>query len=267
MKKYIKYSLLVLGGMIGLASCDKTEGPTYSEGDSAKASFFTGTASVLMKNGVINVPVSRPATTSDLSLPVTLTATGAGYLDVFSAKEPVKFAVGEAKAYAKIAYGDLSGINPSALSVTPSGDDATVGLAFPLTLSLPKESISLANVQTVSLSATEVLEFEDKGLTQLDSRGGWGEDIRQVKIHKAKGANVYKITKPFGGNTIAFQIKSDGKTITCPDQVVAIHSDYGPVSMTKVTGTVVGKIVTLNVGAYTVAAGSFGAAKEIITLP
>ena len=62
-------------------------------------------------------------------------------------------------------------------------------------------------------------------------------------------------------------IKSDGKTVVCPNQIVYKHSSYGDVTMGSVTGSVTGKVVTLNVGAYTVSAGSFGPGTEIITLP
>ncbi len=267
MKRNILFSsFLAITSMIGLSSCEKTEGALYS-GPENKISFFSASTGLPMSTGTINVPVGRSSSEGDLSVPVALSATGAGYTDVFKVDGPVLFAAGEAKSYAKITYGDFSKIDPSTLSVTAVGNDVKVGLAFPVTLTIADDNASLSNIKKISVLASSTLEFEDLGTITMNSTAGWAEEDVQAKIQKAKGVNVYKMVSPFGGGSFAFMVKSDGKTVICPNQVIAVSSQYGPVTMGNVTGTISGKTVTLNVGGYTVSAGSFGSGVEIITLP
>lgn len=269
MKKNIIKCLLGFSAMVMLNSCDKTEGALYS-GEPNKISFYGPTTSIAMTGGKISVPVGRTSSAGDLSVPLTLTATGANYTNVFSLEGPVTFADGASKGYAIVKYGDFSSIDPSTLSVTASGTDVKVGLAFPISLTIPNANASVSNVKKVDILASSALEFEDKGTVRLDSRLGWQEADMTVKIQKAKGVNVYKLVNPFGAtsNSIAFMIKSDGKTIVFPNQVLfSSYSTYGALSMTGVTGTVANNVVTLKVTAYSVAAGSFGAGTEVIYLP
>lgn len=266
MKKIIIKCLLGFSAMVMLNSCDKTEGALYS-GEPNKISFYGPTTSIAMSGGTISVPVGRTSSEGDLSVPLTLTATGTNYTNIFTLDGPVKFAAGESKAYAKVKYGDFSTIDPSTLSVTPVGSDVNVGLAFPIALNIATANASASNVKKVDILASSALEFEDKGTVRLDSRNGWeGADIT-TKLQKAKGVNVYKLATPFGQRSFAFMIKSDGKTIVFPNQIIAIDATYGPVSATSVTGTVTNNVVTINVGAYTVSAGSFGAGQEVLYLP
>ncbi|QBR13384.1 MULTISPECIES: hypothetical protein [unclassified Sphingobacterium] len=266
MKKNILNALGVFALVLSMTSCDKTEGPLY-QGPEDKISFMSGTTSLAMESGVLEIPVGRTSTAGDLSVPVTLTATGAGYTDVFQVAGPVEFKAGEGKAYAKINYGDFSKIDPSTLSVSAVGTDVRAGLAFPISLNIDDKNISYSNIKKININASNILTFEDLGTTKLDSKGGWEGAVLDVKIQKAQGANVYKVVNPFGGGSFAFMIKSDGKTLTFPNQVIYNHPDYGPVSMTNVTGTVSGKTVTINVAGYNVSAGSFGSGVEILTLP
>lgn len=260
---------MVLGTVLALSSCDKVDGPTYTP-DATKASFLKSSGNFTMANGIIEVPVDRPASGVDVSIPITLTVapTDKDYLDVFSANDPIIFAAGELKSVAKIKYTDYSKINPSSLAVTPSGMDVNVGLAFPLILNIASANIAPRDVQKISVLASSSLEFENLGEATVDSRNGWEEAVIKAKVQKAKGANVYKLITPFGANSIAFMVKSDGKTIVFPKQAMAKDATYGAISMSNVTGSIVGKVVTLNVGAYTIPDGrSFGDGIEIITLP
>src|SRR5690606_9968504 len=110
--------------------------------------------------------------------------------------------------------------------------------AFPINLVIDDANVSFSNQKTISVLASNALEFEDKGKTELNSLNGWEEDVLQVNIQKAKGANVYKVVNPFGGGSFAFMIKSDGKTVVFPNgQVIYKHSSYGDVTMNNVTGT------------------------------
>src|SRR5690606_4804256 len=77
------------------------------------------------------------------------------------------------------------------------------------------------------------------------------------QIHKADGVNVYKVIEPFGFNNFVFMINADG-TVSCPPQVIYMHSQYGPVTMRVSSGKVEGDWVVLNVSGYTVDEGSFG---------
>lgn len=264
MKKY-KY-LLFVSMLALLSACDKTDGALYS-GDSNKISFLGSATNVPMAEGVVSVPVGRTSTSGDLSVPINLSAKGAGYTTAFTMAGPVKFENGQGKSYAMVKYGDLSKIDPGSLAITSKDKDIDVALAFPFTLTIADESVSVSMEKEINVSATSALVFEDKGMADLNSTKGWGEDESKVKIQKAKGVNVYKLISPFGANSIAFMIKSDGKAVICPNQVIANNATYGPVSISNVTGTIAGNVVTLNVGGYTVSAGSFGKGVEIITLP
>jgi len=266
MKMKIINSLLVAASAILFTACDKTEGALYS-GDTNKVSFLSATTSMNMEGGSLKIPVGRTSTAGELSVPVTLTASGEGYTNVFTVDGPLQFANGEGKSYVTVNYGDLSTIDPSSLPVASSGLDVNVGLAFPFTLSVAEENVSLSNIGSVTINASNALKFQDMGTVELNSEEGWQGEIFDVEIQKAEGANVYKVVSPFGANSFAFMIKSDGKTVVCPNQVIYNHSTYGAVSMSTVTGTVEDGVVTLNVGDYTVSAGSFGGGVEIIKLP
>ncbi|WP_313183775.1 hypothetical protein [Sphingobacterium siyangense] len=266
MKKNIFNCLIIVGALSLFSSCDKTEGALYS-GEANKVSFLNKTMKFNMEGGSISVPVGRTSTSGELSVPVTLSATGVGYTDIFKLAGPVQFANGAGESYAKVNYGDLSKIDPSSLAITPVGKDATVGLAFPISLTIPDDNVSVSKINKVDLTATSILEFEDKGNVVMNSTKGWAESSLNVKIQKAKVTSVYKIISPFGENSLAFMIKADGKTVVFPNQVLGNDPTYGPVTMSNVTGTASNGVVTLNVGAYQVSAGSFGSGVEIINLP
>ncbi|SFS61937.1 hypothetical protein [Sphingobacterium wenxiniae] len=266
MKRVYIHIVGALALAFGLSSCDKTDGTLYP-GEPNKVSFFNVSTSLTMEGGSISVPVGRTSTSGELSVPVTISAAGAGYTDIFKMDGPVVFANGEAKSYAKVNYGDFSKIDPSALSVTLSGTDVIAGLAFPISLNIPDESLSPSNRKKVDVLASSILNFGAAATAQLNSEEGWMGDTYGVEVAKSEGANVYKVIKPFGYTSFAFMIKSDGETIVCPNQIIDNHPSYGPVSMTSVTGKLVDGVVTLNVGAYTVSAGSFGGGVEIIKLP
>jgi len=268
MKKIIKHSLFLLGVTLGLSSCDKVDGPLYTP-DPSKASFLTATGNIPMSNGEILVPVDRPSSIVGATIPVTLKVShkdSLDYLAVFSAKDPIVFAEGESKGFAKVKYDDFSKINPTAFTVTASGLDVKVVMAFPFSLLISKYNIAPRDIQKIDVTASNTLEFEDKGNVEFDSRGGYAKAVSTVKIQKAKGANVYKVISPFGANNIAFSIRADGKVVTFPDQLAATNGT-APVTMKGVTGTVDGNKVTLTVSSYTSTAGNLPAGKEIITLP
>lgn len=266
MKNFYNTLLGVLVFSALFSSCEKTEGALYG-GEANKISFFSPQTALNMESGTLNIPVGRTSSTGELSVPVTITATGAGYTNVFTMDGPVVFADGQAKSYAKVKYGDFSKIDPSALSITANGLDVNVGLAFPISLNISDDYISPSKKKKIDVLATSALTFDPPTMTKLNSVDGWEGAILDVQIQKAKGANVYKLISPFGANNIAFMIKSDGKTVLFPNQVIYNHPSYGPVSMSNVTGSVANGKVTLKVGGYTVSAGSFGGGTEIIDLP
>ncbi len=260
--------VLLIGGALSilfLQSCEKTDGALYS-GPSDKISFFSTTTGLTMKDGELSIPVGRTSANGDLSVPVVLSAAGAGYTNVFKLAGPVSFASGESKAYAKVSYGDLSGIDPSSLSITAAtGADVNVGLAFPFSLSIGDADISPTNKKKIDVLASNALEFEAPVATTMDS--WWMEDVINVQIQKAKGARVFKVVNPYGFRSYAFMIKSDGTTVVCPNQIVANSTANGNITMSNVTGKLANGKVTLTVGGFTVSAGSYGSGQEIITIP
>lgn len=274
MKKNSTYLfILLLIGAFLFVSCEDPEGTLYS-GEANKVSFFNSNLTLVMTDGTLEVPIGRTSTDGAFTVPVTLTANGAGYTDVFTIANPVSFNAGEAKTYVNVAYSDFSAIDPSTLSVASNGMDVNVGLAFPFALNIDKSVVSPSNDTIINILASNALTFEGLGAARLDSRAGWWggeteEDILTPQIQKAIGANVYKLVSPFGANSFAFMIMSDGERVVCPNQIIFNHSSYGAVTMGNVTGVYndAEKKITLTVGAYTVAAGSFGGATEIIYLP
>lgn len=275
MKKNIKLLFVLLLGMVVFVACEEPEGTLYS-GEANKVSFYGSTLNLDMKDGVLKIPVGRTSTEGELSVPVTLSAEGAGYEEVFSVvNNPVTFSTGEAKAYVDVAYSDFSVIDPSRLSISPNGMDVNVGLAFPFTLEFDEATVSPSLDNSVSVLASNALQFENLGKATLDSREGWWggdteEDFLEPNIQKAVGANVYKLVNPFGFHSFAFMIMSDN-TISAPNQSIYDFGpdDYGVVTMTDVEGVYdpENNTVTLTIGAYRVAAGSFGDGVEIIYLP
>lgn len=268
MKNNIITCLGVIALMTGLVSCDKTDGAIYTPEDD-KISFSANSTSLTIEQGTVALPVSRSLTTGELAVPLRLSAEGEGYQDVFSLAGPVTFTDGQATAFANINVGDISTIDPSALSVTAAEDDISVGLAFPFTVSIDSADVSLSNVGSINVLASNILEFGESQSAELNSEKGWTEqeEPMEVQVQKAQGANVYKVVRPFSDYSFAFMVSSDGKTIVCPDQIIDTDPEYGPVTMANVTGAIAGKVITLNVGAYSVSEGSFGDGVEIITLP
>lgn len=266
MKNIILNSFLALSTIVSFSSCEKTEGALYS-GDANKISFLSKATSMNMSAGVLEIPIGRTSTADAASFNVTLTAAGAGYTDVFKVVGPVVFSKGDGKAYANVTYGDFSKIDPSTLSVTAVGTDINVGVAFPFALNIAPGDASISKIAKTDIVAANALTFKDAGTAVLNSEGGWEESVLAVKVKKANEANVYKVVTPFGPYSIAFMIKSDGKTVVCPDQVIYKDATNGPVSITGVTGTHAAGVVTLKVAAYKVAAGSYGSGVEIIKLP
>src|SRR5690606_17165008 len=124
---------------------------------------------------------------------------------------------GQGKTYARIKYGDISTIDPGTLSVAAVGNDINVGLAFPMSLAFDAEKASHLSINEIDILASLQLEFENIGEAILDSYAGWEEDELTVQVQKAIGANVYKLVSPFGENSIAFMIKSDGTTVVFPN--------------------------------------------------
>ncbi|MGC4231739.1 MAG: hypothetical protein QM594_01885 [Niabella sp.] len=266
MKRVYTNILGALTVLLFFSSCEKTDGALYS-GEPNKISFFSTATSLVMEGGVLSVPVGRTSSDGELSVPVTLTATGTGYTNVFTLAGPITFASGEAKSYAKVNYGDFSGIDPSSLSVTAqaTGSDVTVGLAFPFALNIADDNVSPTNKKKIDVNASSILEFDAPVATTMDS--WWMEDVIDIEIQKAKGANVFKVVAPYGFRSFAFMVKSDGVTVVCPNQVVDNSGTYGAITMSNVVGKVVDGKVVLTVGGFTVSAGSFGSGQEIITMP
>lgn len=272
-KNNISFILLLLLGVVFFVSCEDPEGALYA-GEDNKVSFFASSLSLDMTDGTLKIPLGRTSSNGDLTVPVTLTADGAGYTEVFTIENPVMFKSGQAKTYVNVAYSDFSMIDPSTLSISPNGLDVNVGLAFPFSLKIDNSFLSPSNDSIIDVLASNALVFEELGTATLDSRLGWwgGEtedDFLTPKILKAVGANVYKLVSPFEYNSIAFMIMSDGETVVCPNQIIYDHSEYGAVTMGNVKGVYNAeqKSVTLTVGAYTVSAGGFGGGTEIIYLP
>lgn len=272
MKKY-KNLLFILLGLVVFAGCENPEGALYS-GEPNKVGFLGSTTNQVMGEGPIKVPIGRTSTEGDYSVVVDLTANGEGYTNVFSA-EQATFSAGSGKTYVNVNFTNLASIDPSTLSISANGLDVNVGLAYPFTLTIADDLVSQAGKKSIDVLASNALEFESIGQAVLNSNAGWwgGEtedDYLTTEIHKAKGVNVYKLISPFGYNNFAFMIKSDN-TVLMPNQIIYDFGSgsYGPVTMGTVKGVYdpLNKVVTLTVGAYTVAAGSFGGGTEIIYLP
>ena len=274
-RKYLAILAVVLSGAL-MSSCEEeTEGALYA-GDAGKVSFLAPTFYPDMTDNdgsKILVPMGRTDKGGELNVGVTLTSTLPNYTTVFTVPGGAKFNAGEGGTNVEVNYGNLALVNPGALAInldnaSATGKDIVVKLAFPFTLSIADaDLVSPSKVSSVSVNASKLLTFGAPMTASLNSLDGWWGETYDVQVEKANGANVYKIKSPFGYRDLAFLVSSDGKTVNFPNQICYKHGTYGDVSMTGVTGTISGKVVTLKVTAYTVSAGSFGGGIEILTLP
>lgn len=265
MKNIILNSLLVASTVFGLSSCDKVDGSLYTP-DANKASFLAASGSFWMANGVVEVPVDRPDAKGEFSFPVTLTSADKNILAVFSANDEVLFAAGDLKTTVKVKYTDVTKVASNSLAVEQTGVNIKAGISYPFTLTIAKQFIAPRDIQRINVAAASPLEFEEIGTGEIDSRGGWGEDIFPVKIQKAKTAEVYKVVSPLGDYSIAFLVRADGTTITFPDQLLVKDAKEGNITLKSVTGKKAGNVITLS-GTYAAGATTFGTGKEIIKLP
>lgn len=266
MKNIIINSLIALGTIGAFSSCKKTDGALYS-GEPNKISFLTVSTKMNMVDGTLNIPVGRTSTDVEGSFDLTLKATGVGYSDVFKLDGPVLFAKGEGKSYAKVKYTDFSIIDPSTLSIASKGTDVNVTVAFPFSLNIAAADASPSQVVKTDIVASTALTFKEVGNAVVNSTKGWNENTTDVKIQKANGANIYKLVTPYGPYSIVFAIKADGKTVNCPDQVIAKNAKGDAVSITGVVGTYKDGAVTLAVKAYKGAIGDAKSGVEVIKLP
>lgn len=254
-------------------SCDKVDGAHYA-GENNKISFLVGEVlnlNIEPSKDYIEIPVGRTSPAGELTVDVEISSTEKGYTDVFKVDGPINFKNNESKTFLKVNFSNIGAVDPVNLSIANSGFDVNVGLGYPFKVEVKDQSVlSPGGFGVANITASSRLEFEDIGKGTLNSIDGWEGEILEVSIHKAKDVNVYKVIQPFGFNSFAFMIQSDGETVLCPDQLIYdFGSDgYGPTRMTGVVGKVDadGNIV-LNVGAYRVDAGTFGGGVEIITLP
>lgn len=272
MKNNYRNFLLAILAVLVLASCEKeTKGALYA-GAPGLVSFMTTIyypALTDTDGKIINVPIGRTDNGGPLSVKVNLTSTLANYTTVFTVPTDASFAAGEAATNVKVSYSNLALIDPSSLAISSTtGFNIAVSLAFPFTLTFNDPAlVSPSKVSSINVNASKLLAFTALGTATLNSMNGWWGETYTVLVTKAVGANVYQLISPFYNRNVAFMVKSNGTTVVCPNQVIDVHPSYGNVTMGSVVGTISGKVVTLNVGAYTVAAGSFGGGQEIITLP
>lgn len=274
MKNRILNIIMLLGIVALYTSCDKVDGAHYA-GEENKVSFLSASnLSIVIDQelGYLEVPLGRTPGPGALSVPISLTSDEEGYNEIFLIHGNTEFKENENKTYARVDFEGITTIDPAKFSVSSSGLDVNVGLGYPFKLTITDEDlISPSDRDIVNVNANNLLEFEDIGEATINSEEGWEEEVIKATVQKAiGGAEVYKLVQPFGFNSIAFMIESDGKTVVFPDQVMydTGASQYGPVTMKGVTGEVdeEGNIV-LTVSSYQVEAGSFGGGIEIITLP
>ena len=265
MKNIILSSLLVVGTAIGFSSCDKVDGALYTP-DTEKASFLAASGSFWMANGVVEVPVDRPAAQGAFSFPVVLTATDKSIPTVFTVDDQVAFPAGELKTTVKVKYSDVSKLSSNTLAVVQNGTEVKAGISYPFTLTIAKQFIAPRDIQKINVSAAAALEFVEIGTGELDSKDGWGEGVFPVKIQKAKNAEVYKAVSPLGDFSIAFYVRADGKTVTFPDQLLVKDAEYGNITLKTVTGRKAGNVITLS-GTYAAGATAIGSGREVIKLP
>ncbi len=266
MKRFnLYFTIIALLGVVAMTSCESTEGALYA-GDDGKVSFLHKSINVAMEDGTLKIPMGRTSTDGDLSVNVSVDAADPAYKDVFKIQS-ASFSPGEGKTYANVVYGDYSTIDPSQLAIDRIGMDVDVQLGFPFTLSISEDATSPSNNSTVNVAATSALDFENLGETDVHS--SWMGGVVPATLHKAKGANVYKVIAPYEYSNIAFMIASDGETVLFPNQVIDNHPVYGEVTMEVKEAKYIPeeKSVRVEVSGYTVSAGTFGAGVEWFDIP
>lgn len=141
-----------------------------------------------------------------------------------------------------------------------------IGPKYNVTLALGTENISAGGVKETNVILNRAYTFESIGTGKFTSEffeDNWSQDVL-----KAKEGNVYKLPDCYvEGYAIAFTLNDAGEVIEFETQETGYeHPSYGMVSVTLNSWKREGKLITFNLE-FTVDAGTFGAAKEVLEMP
>ena len=145
--------------------------------------------------------------------------------------------------------------------------DIKSGTTYSIVIALdPSVASSFENaITTKTISVYRDYTYTSIGTGKLVSEffGAEGE----AEIQKADDINWYKAISLYeDGYDVVFKISDDGKTVIVDKQAVASDiSGYGTAYVAG-NGTLENGVITVTLE-FTVSAGSFGTATEVITLP
>lgn len=145
--------------------------------------------------------------------------------------------------------------------------DITSGMDYVLNVSVDSLQASTidGSVTTKVITIFRDYTYSPLGTGHLVSSFAGAEG--DFEWEKADNISWYKAIAPYEeGYDLVFQLQEDGKTVVVTNQpVISSYGDYGTVSVAG-QGELVDGVITVNLE-FTVSAGSFGAMKEVFTLP
>ncbi|WP_177601740.1 hypothetical protein [uncultured Phocaeicola sp.] len=236
------------------ASCDTDNMKEVFQETTMGAAFSFGAQSVSFPaNGYEGFDVEVTRANSAEAATISLTATlsdGSPLPAEINVPSTITFEAGEYRKMLHVTVGDIKS-----------------GVTYSVTISLdPSAASSFEDaITTKTISVYRDYTYSTLGTGKLVSEffGAEGE----AEIQKADDINWYKAISLYeDGYDVVFKIGDDGKTVTVDKQAIASDiSGYGTAYVAG-SGTLENGVITVTLE-FTVSAGSFGTAKEIITLP
>lgn len=255
--KGIKY---ILGISLALAtlfsSCDTDNMGDIYENQTMGVSFATGTQSVSFPaHGYegFDVEVMRSKTGEAATVGITATLLDAAGEPValpatIQVPSSVAFGAGEGVASFHVTVGDITSGQNYRLAVTLDGNQTSVDAKATKVITIYRD-------YTYSAIGTGTIQSE---FFEAEGEIEW-EKADQITWYKA--LNLYD-----DGYDVVFKVAIDGKTVTVDKQAITSDiSGYGT-AYVEGNGELEDGVITVTLE-FTVSAGSFGTAKEVLTLP
>lgn len=235
-------------------SCDTDNMKEVFQETTMGAAFSFGAQSVSFPaNGYEGFDVEVTRANSSEAATISLTATmadGSALPAEINVTSSISFEAGEYRKMLHVTVGDIK-----------SGTTYSIVIALD-----PSVASSFENaITTKTISVYRDYTYTSIGTGKLVSEffGAEGE----AEIQKADDINWYKAISLYeDGYDVVFKISDDGKTVIVDKQAVASDiSGYGTAYVAG-NGTLENGVITVTLE-FTVSAGSFGTATEVITLP
>lgn len=255
--KGIKYILGISLAMTTLfSSCDTDNVCDIYENQTMGVTFATGTQSVSFPaHGYegFDVEVMRSMTTEAATANITATLLDASgnptaLPATIQVPSSVSFAAGEGIASFHVTVGDITSGQNYRLAITLDGSQTSVDAKATKVITIYRD-------YTYSPLGTGSIQSE---FFEAEGEFEW-EKADQITWYKA--LSLYD-----DGYDVVFKVAADGKTVTVDKQAITSDiSGYGT-AYVEGSGELADGVIKVTLE-FTVSAGSFGTAKEVLTLP